>query len=255
MFLGNPKPDQIWLSLTLPLNLRRWTWWGKESQLWELFLSSWPQISTYPQYCLLILFLWSLHLISSEMTLLYLLLFPQSPLSPFFSFLVNDLSTNSIWENSNSPKRTSILQLLNVSTGTQILCPTSCQRGWTNWVHLNQPLCLYSGSHLLWPNQGFCSYNYPWSLLKHLLPPALSCNTSHSRKKLPYSHISCGHVLIFLLFARQNLEKNSPYSLHLVVCLPLLIELISIDIWLSPAIESTPVTSISGLTLTELITS
>lgn len=105
MFLGNPKPGQIWLSLTLPLSWRRWTWWGEDSQLWGLFLSSWPQMSTYPQYCLIILFLWSLHLTTPEMTIPYLLPRPQSLLSAFFSFSVNDLSSNSIWENSNSPKR------------------------------------------------------------------------------------------------------------------------------------------------------
>lgn len=81
-------------------------------------------------------------------------------------------------------------------------------------AHLSQPLCLFMRSHPLWSKQELCSCNYPWSLLKHLLHlPSLFCNSSHSRERNALIPPLIVAVLVFLLFAKQNLERLSLLSL------------------------------------------
>lgn len=218
-----PGKSQALLNLTL-LTLP-WTWEdepgsgaGRKNHNYEdCFFFKFLSTDVLPSICLWILFPCSFHSISSEMTfytfclILNLEHFLPSSHSQLMTFLL--IAFEKIATLQKDFPTTSTIN-------STYLHPNPLLSFLSEWenplrAHLSQPLHLFMRSHPLRSKQELCFCNYPWSLFKHLLQPcpSLFCNSSHSRERNALFPPLIVAVLIFLLFAKQNLEKRSLLSL------------------------------------------
>lgn len=132
--------------------------------------------------------------------------FPLSSVSLPSSQSVNDLSLIS------SEKLRTLHKVLPTSTsikssGTQVLCPASCYRGWTDeGVPLSRPHCLCRGSQPPPPTQVRTLTQLLTMVSPEAPPPRISCKTSHQGENVPYSLILLQPCFHF------SLQRKSPWK-------------------------------------------